>query len=372
MPCTARRVFQFSVRLCACILLAAVVVAATPASAQTAGGGATHSIILKSDGTVWTVGGNASGQIGDNSTTTPRKNVYQVGGLSGVVAVAGGANHSLAVTSTGALYVWDANGSGQVGNGVTSGTPSKTPVQSNLTNVVAIAAGEFHSVALKSNGDVYAWGKNTVGQLGTGSTSTAEPTPLLIMSGVAAIAAGFNHTIFVKTDGTVYGAGENGNGQLGDASTTDRPTPVQMTGVTGATAAAAGFKHSIILLSSGTLKATGYNGQGQLGEGDTTPTQSTSAVSVTTLTNIIAIAGGSEWTQDSWALSKLLVLIGGSGTRKYRNRSGSECAYNECGELTYEGTYNYEPNPRTLRHIRLDVLPSLFCSTNTTLTTVTR
>lgn len=275
-------------------MLAAALVAAAPAAAQTAGGGATHSIILKSDGSAWTVGGNASAQIGDNSTTSPRKNVYQVSGLSGVVAVAGGANHSLAITSTGALYVWGANGSGQVGNGVTSGTPSKLPVQSNLTNVVAVAAGEFHSVALKSNGDVYAFGKNTVGQLGTGSTSTAEPTPLLVMSGVAAIAAGFNHTIFVKTDGTVYGAGENGNSQLGDGSTTDRPTPVQMTGVTGATAAAAGFKHTIILLSTGTLKATGYNSQGQLG--DSTTTTRTTAVSVSTLTNITAIAGGSDHT----------------------------------------------------------------------------
>ena len=79
-----------------------------------------------------------------------------------------------------------------------------------------------------------------------------------------------------------------------------------------------------------------------------------------------------EWTQDSWLLSKGLMLIGGSGVQKYRNRYGQECAYDECGDLTYEGTYNYEPNPRTWRHIRLDVIPSLFCATDTTLTTVMR
>ena len=106
--------------------------AAVPARAQTAAGGANHTVILKSDGSVWTIGLNTSGQLGDN-TTTSRKTPIQVSGLSDVVAVAAGANHSMALTSTGNLYLWGANSSGQLGDGST--TLRKTPVQSNLTNV---------------------------------------------------------------------------------------------------------------------------------------------------------------------------------------------------------------------------------------------
>jgi len=262
--------------------------AVSPVWAQTLGGGANHSIILKSDGTVWTAGLNSSGQLGDN-TTTARKTPIQVSGLSDIVAVATGSVHSMALTSTGTLYVWGGNSAGQIGDAST--TMRKTPVQSNLTGIVAIAAGEFHSVALKSNGDVYTWGKNASGQLGDGTT-TQSTSPVMVVSSAAAIGAGFDHTLFVKTDGTVYAAGENGNGQLGDGTTTDRSTPVQMSGVTGASQAAGGERHSVMLLSDGTLKAVGYNASGQLG--DATTTQRTTAVAVSTLTRVTAIASGAD------------------------------------------------------------------------------
>jgi len=265
-----------------------LLVVAASASAQTLASGANHTIILKSDGTVWTIGLNSSGQLGDNTTTT-RKTPIQVAGLSDIVAVAAGGNHSMALTSDGVLYVWGSNTYGQVGDAST--TVRKTPVQSNLTGIVAIAAGEFHSVALKSNGDVYTWGRNNVGQLGDGST-TQSTSPISVVTSAAAIGAGFDHTLFVKTDGTVYAAGENGNGQLGDGTTTDRSTPVQMSGVSGASKAAGGERHSVILLSDGTLKASGYNASGQLG--DTTTTQRTTAVTVSTVSNITAIASGAD------------------------------------------------------------------------------
>jgi alpha-tubulin suppressor-like RCC1 family protein len=144
------------------IIAAPIALGAMAAQAQTAAGGLNHTVILKSDGTVWTVGANTYGQLGDNSTTTA-KSPIQVPSLTGVSAVAAGANHTLAITSTGALYVWGLNTSGQVGDASTT-SPRKTPVQSNLTNVVAIAAGESHSVALTSNGNAYTWGKNDVGR----------------------------------------------------------------------------------------------------------------------------------------------------------------------------------------------------------------
>jgi alpha-tubulin suppressor-like RCC1 family protein len=263
---------------------------ALPAAAQTLTGGAGHSVVVKSDGTVWTFGLNNQGQLGDNTLTT-RSTPIQVTALSGVtvVAVAAGAYHTLALTSTGTLYVWGDNAYGQVGDAST--TDRKLPVQSSLANVVAIAAGEYHSVALTSSGAAYTWGRNTNGQLSTGNTTNAT-SPTQVLTGVSAIGAGFDHTLFVKTDGTVRASGLNSSGQLGDGTTTQRTTAVSMSGVTGAVAAAGGDRHSVILLSAGTLKATGYNASGQVG--DASSTQRTTPVAVSTLTTVVALAVGAD------------------------------------------------------------------------------
>jgi alpha-tubulin suppressor-like RCC1 family protein len=115
-------------------VVAAVLLLAPTAVAQTLAGGEAHTVVLKSDGTVWTFGNNSFGQLGNN-TTTDSKVPIQVSGLTGIVAVAAGGYHSMALTSTGDLYVWGANANGQVGDASTT-SPRKTPVQSSLTNVV--------------------------------------------------------------------------------------------------------------------------------------------------------------------------------------------------------------------------------------------
>ncbi|HYE86413.1 MAG TPA: hypothetical protein VEA16_08665 [Vicinamibacterales bacterium] len=162
---------RFSIRalLASALILAAAIMVASPLSAQTLAGGSAHTVVLKSDGTVWTVGFNAYGNLGDGTSSTSRPTILQVAGLSDVVAIAAGGNHSMALTSTGSLYVWGRNDSGQVGDGST--THRYAPVQSTLSGVVAIAAGDNHSLALLSNGSVYAWGSNSSGQLGTGNTT---------------------------------------------------------------------------------------------------------------------------------------------------------------------------------------------------------
>ena len=230
---------------------------------------------------MWTFGQNNHGQIGDGLTTTPRKTPYQVAGLSDIVAVAAGGHHVLALRDDGTLYAWGHNQYGQLGIRTTV-TPQRTPVMVLITDVVAIAAGQYHSVALKSNGDIYTWGRNDLGQLADGNhgASLISSTPLYIMTGGAAVGAGLSHTLIVKTDGTVWGAGENGDGQLGNASTIDSDEPVPMTGISTAVAAAAGMRHSVVLLSDGTVRAAGYDGQGQLGNGLPAQAQSTPGHSV--------------------------------------------------------------------------------------------
>jgi alpha-tubulin suppressor-like RCC1 family protein len=289
-----------------------------PAAAQTLAGGEYHTLILKSDGTVWAMGYNGSGQLGDGSPTT-RSTPVQVSGLSDVVAIAAGGSHSMAITSTGSLYLWGANWNGQLGTGNT--TDSNYPVQSSLTNVVAIAAARNHSLALQSDGDIYAWGLNSNGQLGTGN-QTQQTSPVLVATGGAAIAAGGYHSVFVKTDGTVYAAGHNQYGQLGDTTTTTpRTSAVQMSGISTGVAAAAGDYFTLILLSDGTLKGAGYNGQGSIGDG--TDDNRSTAVAVSSLTGITAIAAGtyhslarkSDGTMYSWGYNASSQL-GDNGTTK--------------------------------------------------------
>jgi alpha-tubulin suppressor-like RCC1 family protein len=140
--------------------------------------GDTHTVALKSDGTVWTWGDNSFGQLGDG-TTTLRTTPVQVSGLGNVLAIAAGVWHTVALKSDGSVWVWGDNNSGQLGNGTADTSPHPTPNQaSGLSSIIAIEAGEHHVVALKSDGTVWTWGNNGLGQLGDGTTTNRyHPSP---------------------------------------------------------------------------------------------------------------------------------------------------------------------------------------------------
>jgi alpha-tubulin suppressor-like RCC1 family protein len=257
-------------------------------------GGSAHSLAAKSDGTAWAWGNNFSGQLG-NGTTTNSTTPLQVSGLTGVTAIAGGFAHSLAAKSDGTVWGWGYNHYGQLGNG--TNVNRTTPVQaSGLSGVTAVAsqAQANHSLALKSDGTVWAWGLNNYGQLGNGTTNGSNPNPTAVqvsgVSGVSAIAAGASHSLALKTDGTVWAWGLNFSGQLGNGTTTNSSIPVQVSGLSEVTAIAAGSSHSLAVKSDGTAWAWGYNAWGQLGNGTTT--NSSTPVKVTGLSGMTAIAGG--------------------------------------------------------------------------------
>ena len=257
-----------------------------------------HSLALKTDGTVWAWGSNDYGQLGDG-TTTDKTTAVQVSGLSGITATAGGGSHSLSLKKDGTVWAWGDDYYGQLGDGIQPYVPYiTTAVQLNgQSGITAIAGGYSHSLALKKDGTVWAWGNNDYGQLGDGTEiDRATVVQVSGLSGITAIAGGYSHSLALKNDGTVWAWGSNDYGQLGDGSRADKKTAVQVSGLSGITAISGGYYHSLALKNDGTVWAWGNNDNGQLGDGTTM--YATTAVQVSEqnepsgLSRITAIAGG--------------------------------------------------------------------------------
>ena len=288
--------------------LTAARVSGLPFGVSLVAAGARHSMALRSDGSVVAWGKNGTGELGNGGTTnslTPVA-VTGLGAGSGVVALSGNApplsalsvsgnGHSMALKSDGTVLGWGNNNSGQVGN--FSVTDQLTPVGvyglGSGSGVIAISAGGSHSLALKSDGTVLAWGGNNSGQLGNGSL-TASTIPVQILgagSGVVAISAGAAFSMALKSNGTVLTWGNNASGQLGNWTFTDSSVPVAVVGVSGVKQVAAGAAFSLALLTNGTIKSWGNNASGQLGDG-TAPTDHAAAVTVYLTSGITQVSAG--------------------------------------------------------------------------------
>jgi hypothetical protein len=152
------------------------------------------------DGRVWAWGGNFAGQLGttENEFISDRYVPVTIIGLTGVVAIAAGDLHNLALREDGTVYAWGSNFTGQLGNGTYSSYYSFVQLVDNLTDVVAIAAGSAHSMVLKSDGTVWAWGSNTSGQLGNGTDQDSNiPVQAIGLTSARAIAAGGRQSLAV-------------------------------------------------------------------------------------------------------------------------------------------------------------------------------
>ncbi|MFH1156709.1 MAG: hypothetical protein V1793_23140 [Pseudomonadota bacterium] len=203
-------------------------------------------------------------------------------------AIEGGKIHTLGLKSDGTVFAWGQNNFGQLGNNTTTG--NRTPISlGSLSDVASIGCGAYASFAVRQDGTLYAWGHNTYGELGDGSTTNhLEPTLVPGISACKAVSPGEAHTMALMADGTIKAWGYNNLGQLGNGTTTQSLSPVTVPGLTGVEKICAGMNSSFAVKSDGTLWAWGYNNEMQLGDG--TNTNRLSPFQVPGITGVTAIS----------------------------------------------------------------------------------
>ncbi|QIX62871.1 hypothetical protein HER32_17500 [Hymenobacter sp. BT18] len=263
--------------------------------ANTLVAGTNHTVAVRADGTLWAWGRNNFGQLGNNTTTDSAVPVQVGTGITWVSASAG-LYHTVAVRADGTLWAWGYNFYGQLGNNTTSSSLVPVQVGTGTTWVSAAAGGDGHTVAVRADGTLWAWGRNNSGQLGNNSL-TDSPVPVQVGAGTTWVSAGANnlHTVAVQADGTLWAWGFNGTGQLGNNSTTNSRVPVQVGAATTWGSAAAGDAHTVGEQSCGAVWAWGRNSSGQVGDGTNTQRNSPvlvySPISLLTFTPASAAPG---------------------------------------------------------------------------------
>lgn len=233
-----------------------------------------HSLALGDDGNTYAWGYNSVGQIGDG-TTSDRFSPVEVSAPAGVefTMISAGGSHSLALGDDGNTYAWGANTYGQLGDGTT--VDSAVPVAVSApagVRFTRISAGGSHSLALGDDGNAYAWGRNAAGQLGDGlGADSAIPVLVALPAGVTFtdIDAGDDFSLALGDDGATYAWGINAEGQLGNGAFTSSALPVLVSAPTGVgfTDISAGASHSLARGDDGNTYAWGANFDGALGNG---------------------------------------------------------------------------------------------------------
>jgi hypothetical protein len=224
--------------------------------------GFSHTIALKTDGTLWAWGGNGDSQIGNGGSQIVVKPL-QIGSDTDWKAISCGNAHTVALKTDGTLWAWGYNEYGQLGNGNTS--EQNHPIQiGSETNWAVVSSGEYHTVAIKTDGTLWAWGYNSAGQLGDG-TQKNKSTPVLINidTNWQSLSSGLRHTNAIKTDGTLWGWGDG----VTNGVAANKFNPAQIGSETNWAMLSSGEYHTVAIKADGTLWAWGRNSSGELGDG---------------------------------------------------------------------------------------------------------
>ena len=232
---------------------------------------------LTTNGDVVSWGGNQYGGLGDY-THLDSSNPVQVVGLTNIVNISAGVNHSLAIDACGMLWAWGDNQAGQLGSGGTNGSNVPVPVLGMTNGVAGAAGGYWNSVAVKTDGTVWQWG----------NWSSNPPTLVPGLTNAIAVSAGYGHMLALLNDGTVWAWGDDTYNQLGDGSENYSYIPVQVPELSNIVAISAGGYHSLALDSNSEVWAWGLNTFGQLGNDQ----QGVGPSMIADLTNIVSIAAG--------------------------------------------------------------------------------
>jgi alpha-tubulin suppressor-like RCC1 family protein len=281
-------------------------------------GGTGYVAAIKTDGTLWTWGYNGWGQLGDSTFVNKSSPVQTIAGGTNWKQVACGTGHVAAIKTDGRLWIWGYNNVGQLGDSTFVNKSSPVQTIAGGTNWKQVACGYQHTAAIKTDGTLWSWGHNTRGHLGD-STISHRSSPVQTIAGGTnwkQVACGQLHTAAIKTDGTLWSWGYNPYGQLGDNTRLDKSSPVQtIAGGTNWKQVACGNHHTAAIKTDGTLWLWGRNNNGQLG--DSTVVDKSSPVQT--------IAGGTNWKQ---------VAGGGAYTAAIKTDGTLWlCGYNSSGQL---------------------------------------
>jgi alpha-tubulin suppressor-like RCC1 family protein len=251
------------------------------------GAGYFHTTAIKTDGSLWSWGFGACGRLGDNTTVNKSSPVREITSSTDWRQVSGGGKHTNAIKTDGSLWVWGNNNFGQLGDNTI--VIKSSPVQeiTSSTNWCQVSAGVDHSGAIKTDGSLWSWGNGVSGRIGDNTTVNKSSPVREITSSTnwCQMDNGNNHSNAVKTDGSLWAWGRNNYGQLGDNTTTDRSSPVQeITSSTNWCQVSTGFRHTTAIKTDGSLWSWGYNRYGRLGD-NTTVTKSSPVREITSSTN---------------------------------------------------------------------------------------
>lgn len=251
-------------------------------------------IALKTDGTLWTWGKGNYGRLGLGNTTS-YSSPKQVGSETDWAEITtGNPGFCLAIKTSGTLWSWGYNFSGALGLGNT--TDRSSPVQVGaLTNWQKVSAMGNAVLAVKTDGTLWAWGRNTYGQLGLGNTTVySSPKQVGSLTDWAEVAiTSSTFSCAIKTDGTLWAWGINNVGQLGQGNTTNQSSPVQVGGSSNWSKLGPTNSTLLAITTSGTLWGCGANGQGQLAQGDTTNRSSLIQIGALTTWDKLNVGSGS-------------------------------------------------------------------------------